>query len=127
VEDWPFEVEQPLGPEVAAWAERCDLLEASDGDLLDRAWRVRPDVRQETTGAPGAEDPEVIVLRQQRGMRRARQVDTVEAALVGASDGDLSAARLFAAITGLLGSDAVPVGEQARMVRGLVADGFLVP
>jgi hypothetical protein len=30
----------------------------------------RPDVRQETVGPPGAEDPETIVLRQQRGFRR---------------------------------------------------------
>ena len=36
-----------------------------------------------------AEDPATIVLRQQTGMRRARQVDTVEAALVGACDGEL--------------------------------------
>ena len=48
------------------------------------------DVVQETLGEPGAEDPETIVLRQQRGLRRARQVDTVEAALVGACDGELT-------------------------------------
>jgi hypothetical protein len=77
-------------------------------------------------GAPGAEDPEVIVLRQQRGMRRARQVDTVEAALVGASDGDLTAARLYAAIASLLGTEPPSVAEQARVVRELVAEGFLV-
>ena len=51
---------------------------------------ARADVRQETLGQPGAADPETIVLRQQRGLRRARTVDTVEAALVGACDGDLS-------------------------------------
>ena len=39
---------------------------------------LRADVRQETVGAAGAEDPETIVLRQQRGLRRARQADTVE-------------------------------------------------
>ena len=45
-------------------------------------------VRQETVGGPGAADPETIVLRQQRGLRRARRADTIEAALVGACDGD---------------------------------------
>ncbi len=75
-EDWPYEVERPLGPEVAAWTERCDrLAAATDDDLLGTAWRRRPDVRQETLGEPGAEDPEAIVLRQQRGLRRARRPD----------------------------------------------------
>ena len=37
------------------------------------ASRLRVDVVQETTGEPGAEDPETIVLRQQRGLRRARR------------------------------------------------------
>jgi methylase of polypeptide subunit release factors len=124
LEEWPYEVEQPLGPEVEAWLERTSLLAAlSDEELLRTAWRVRDDVRQETVGAPGAEDPEVIVLRQQRGMRRARQADTVEAALVGASDGDLTAAQLLAAIASVLGSEP---REATTALRELVADGFLV-
>jgi hypothetical protein len=101
-----------------------DLLAGlDDATLLSRTWRTRPDVRQETLGAPGEADPEAIVLRQQRGFRRARQADTVEAALVGASDGDLPADRLLGAIGELLGS---PVEGGAAMIRELVADGFLV-
>ncbi len=129
VEEWPYEVEQPLGPEVEAWAARTDLLAgATDGDLLARSWRRREDVRQETVGEPGAEDPEVIVLRQQRGMRRARQVDTVEAALVGASDGELTGEQLLGALAVLLDRPAeVLLAEHASTVRSLVEDGFLVP
>jgi hypothetical protein len=129
VEEWPYEVEQPLGPEVAAWTERADLLAGiGDADLLDRAWRRRKDVRQETVGEPGAEDPEVIVLRQQRGMRRARQVDTVEAALVGASDGELTGGRLLDALATLLERPADELRAQhISTVRSLVEDGFLVP
>jgi Methyltransferase small domain len=129
VEEWPYEVEQPLGPEVAAWLERTDLLAgASDADLLHKAWRRREDVRQETVGEPGAEDPEVIVLRQQRGMRRARQVDTVEAALVGASDGELTGGQLLDALATLLDRPADELrDEHASTVRSLVEDGFLVP
>jgi hypothetical protein len=124
VEEWPYEVEQPLGPEVVAWTERVELLaSATDEELLATAWRLREDVRQETVGRPGEEDPEVIVLRQQRGMRRARQVDTVDAALVGACDGDLPAGRLLAAVGQLLGAS---VDDRVRAVRELVADGFLV-
>ena len=136
VEEWPYEVEQPLGPEVGDWFRRPEMLGAmSDDALLATAWRVRADVRQETVGAPGAEDPEVIVLRQQRGMRRARQVDTVEASLVGASDGDLSAGQILAAVDELLGSSEVTgaptngagsVASRVTALRELVADGFLV-
>ncbi len=152
VEEWPYEVEQPLGAEVESWFRRTDLLAGLDDDaVLGTAWQTRADVRQETVGAPGAEDPEVIVLRQQRGMRRARQVDTVEAALVGASDGDLTAAQILAAIDELLGTpssgevngevgdegagggardragDGAGATSRVTALRELVADGFLVP
>lgn len=129
VEEWHYEVEQPLGPEVEAWTERTGrLARLDDCALLDTAWRARPDVRQETVGAPGAEDPEVIVLRQQRGMRRARSVDTVEAALVGASDGDLTAGQILDALATLL-DDADPADLRERLaptVRDLAAQAFLV-
>ena len=128
MEEWPFEVEQPLGAEVEAWARRTDTAAGlTDEQLLATRFVVRPDVRQETYGAPGAEDPEQIVLRQQRGMRRARQVDTVEAALVGACDGDLTLGQILAALATLLDHD--PAGlrrDRTRSVRELVADGFLV-
>jgi len=103
LEEWPFEVEQPLGPEVADRARRTDLLAAtSDEQLVERRLIRRVDVRQESHGAPGAGDPETIVLRQQRGMRRARRVDTVEAGLVGACDGDLTLAQILDALAALL-------------------------
>ena len=124
LEDWPYEVEQPLGTEIGDWLDRVELLAGlDDAALLAATWRTRADVRQETLGAPGAPDPEAIVLRQQRGFRRARQADTVEAALVGASDGDLPAGRLLEAIGELLGE---PVADGAERIRSLVADGFLV-
>jgi methylase of polypeptide subunit release factors len=125
LEEWPYEVEQPLGPEVSRWAARCDRLAGLDDEgMLATAWRRRPDVRQETVGEPGAEHPETIVLRQRQGMRRARQVDTVEAALVGASDGDLTAGRLRGAIGEVLGED--PDREATvGSLRDLVRDGYL--
>ena len=127
VEEWPYEVEQPLGPEVDAWLRRTDLLAGLDDDaLLAGHWRVRADVRQETVGAPGAADPEVVVLRQQRGLRRARRVDTAEAGLVGACDGELSAARIIDAVAELLSQDAVTLRRRLTLtLRELVAEGFL--
>ncbi len=127
VEEWPYEVEQPLGPEVEAWLRRTeDLAGLDDEALLGTRWRVRSDVRQETVGAPGAADPEVVLLRQQRGLRRARQVDTAQAALVGASDGELTAGQIVDAVAALLSQDAGTLRREAvGHLRELVADGFL--
>jgi hypothetical protein len=129
LEEWPYDVEQPLGPEVAAWARRTDLAASlGDHELLASRLNVRVDVRQESVGAAGAEDPETIVLRQQRGMRRARQVDTVEAALVGACDGDLGVGQILDAVSQILGHDAGPTrAAYLAKVRELLVEGFLVP
>ncbi|MDQ4086095.1 MAG: methyltransferase [Actinomycetota bacterium] len=127
VEDWPYDVEQPLGPEVASWARRTDWL-GRHRDVLDTRLHVAPDVVQETSGPPGEQHPERIVLRQQRGMRRARQVDTVEAGLVGACDGDLTVGQILDALAALLDRDAAVLrSEYAERVRGIVADGFVDP
>ena len=129
LEEWPFDLEQPVGPEVAAWGRRTDLLASTDDPALTAGrFVVRPDVRQETFGSPGAEDPERIVLRQQRGLRRARQVDTVEAGLVGACDGDLSIGQILDALSTLLERDPAEVRTTyLPNVREMVAEGFLVP
>jgi hypothetical protein len=66
------------------------------------------------------------VLRQQRGLRRARQVDTVEAALVGACDGELSVGQILGAVGELLDLDSDAARETyLPAVRDLVAEGFL--
>ena len=89
---------------------------------------ARDDVMQETQGAPGAEDPATIVVRQQRGFRRARQVDTVEAALIGASDGDLSVGQILDAVAAITerrrrrAAGDVPAGRARARRRGLPHD-----
>ena len=98
--DWPYDVEQPIGPAIAEWGDAVGA-EVAEADHLV----ARPDLLQETQGRPGAEDPSTIVLRQQRGLRRARQVDTVEAAFVGACDGELSVGQIIAALAQLLEQD----------------------
>jgi protein-L-isoaspartate O-methyltransferase len=120
--DWPYDVEQPIAPAIAEWAVGVTTDAGADARL-----RLREDVRQETVGPAGAEDPETIVLRQQRGFRRARQADTVVAALAGASDGELPVGLLLDAIAQLLGRD--PAETRAAYlpeVRELVDEGFLV-
>ena len=126
--EWPYDVEQPIGPAIGQWGDAVALLGGLDDDaLLGAHLRVREDVRQETFGAPGATDPETIVLRQQRGFRRARTADTVEAGLVGASDGDLSVGQLLGALASLLERDPAELATSyLPTVRDLVEEGFLV-
>ena len=67
------------------------------------------------------------MLRQQRGLTRARRVDTVEAALVGACDGELSVGQILDALAQLL-EPTTPRAAARRtcpVVRELVAEGFL--
>ena len=125
--EWPYDVEQPIGPAVHAWGEAVtDLRHLADDTLLDRTLRARDDVQQETVGRPGAEDPEAIVLRQQRGFRRARTADTVEAALLGACDGDLTVRQIISALGSLLQRDEAELRTTyLPVVRELVAEGFL--
>ena len=68
-----------------------------------------------------------IVLRQQRGLRRARTVGTVEAALVGASDGDLTVGQILDAVAQLLDRDPGDVRRTGLpTVAELVEEGYLL-
>ena len=68
------------------------------------------------------------MLRQRRGLCRARQVDTVEAALAGASDGELSVGQILDALALLLDRDRDELAASyLPVVRSLVRDGFLAP
>jgi ubiquinone biosynthesis protein UbiJ len=79
-------------------------------------------------GPVGAEHPETIVLRQQRGFRRARTADTVVAGLVGACDGELSVGQILAALADLLDLDpAESLASYLPVVAELVEEGFLLP
>ncbi len=98
------------------------------GGLLDTRPVRAHDVVQETYGVPGAEDPERIVLRRSRGLRRARPVDTVEAALVGACDGDLTVGQVLDALAVLLGGEPADLrATHLPVVRDLVEEGWLDP
>ena len=74
------------------------------------------------------EDPETIVLRQQRGLRRAFRADTVEAGFVGACDGDLTVVQILDALSTLLERHRDEVrSEYLPRVAELLGDGFLEP
>ncbi|MGW4889096.1 DUF7059 domain-containing protein [Streptomyces murinus] len=129
VEEWPHPVEQPLGDTVRAHFERLDYLrEHDDAALLAHHFRLVGEVVQEQVGLPGAEDPEHVVLRQHRGMRRATKVDTVGAGFAGVCDGTLSAGRILDAIAQLMGEDAIRLRDRTpAQIRLLVEQGFLEP
>jgi hypothetical protein len=119
--DWPHAVEQPVAPAIAAWGTAIDHEVGADDTLVRR-----DDVQQETVGVPGAEDPTTVVLRQQRGLMRARQADTVTAALVGACDGDLSVGQILDALADLLERDPAELRATCLpVVQELVEEGFL--
>jgi methylase of polypeptide subunit release factors len=129
VEEWPHPVEQPLGEAVRAHFARVDYLRAhDDAALLAEHFRLAVEVVQEQVGLPGAEDPEHVVLRQNRGMRRATKVDTVGAGFAGVCDGTLSAGRILDAIAQLVGEDPVLLRDRTpAQIRLLVEQGFLEP
>ena len=119
--DHPYAVEQPIASEIEAWATAQHVAVEESTRLS-----LRVDVVQETYGEPGAEHPETIVLRQRRGLCRARQVDTVEAALTGASDGELTVGQILEALAQLLDRDRDELSAAyLPAVRSLVREGFL--
>ncbi|MFF4575800.1 methyltransferase [Streptomyces sp. NPDC001410] len=129
VEEWPHPVEQPLGEAIRAHFDRLDFLrEYDDAALLEGHFRLVAEVVQEQVGLPGAEDPEHVVLRQHRGMRRATKVDTIGAGFAGVCDGTLSAGRILDAIAQLVGEDSVLLRDRTpAQIRLLVEQGFLEP
>ncbi|MEP9384548.1 DUF7059 domain-containing protein [Nocardioides cheoyonin] len=121
--EWPYDVEQPVAPALRAWGDAVRAEVGSDSTLV-----LAPDVQQETLGVPGAEDPETVLLRQQRGLRRARRVDAVGAAMAGACDGDLTIGQILDAVASLLGADPARTrAEYVPVAAELVREGFLLP
>lgn len=125
VEQWPHAVEQPVG---TAFGQHFDAIadsRLSDDEMLGLPWSLAEDVVQETLGAPGAEDPSHIVLRQQRGLRRAVEVETALGGVLGACDGDLTLGEILGAVAQLLD---VPLADLVADVlprfRALVADAW---
>ncbi|MFD4230097.1 methyltransferase [Streptomyces sp. NPDC058545] len=129
IEEWPHPVEQPLGEAVEAHFARQDYLRThDDAALLADHFTLAPEVMQEQVGLPGAEDPEHVVLRQNRGMRRATKVDAVGAGFAGVCDGTLPAGRILDAIAQLMNEDPVLLRDRTpQAIRLLVGEGFLEP
>jgi methylase of polypeptide subunit release factors len=141
LEEHTGSVHQPLGAHLAASLAAHDWLVGlglgadgwpggadADAALLGEHLVVAADVTEERYLTPGAADPNVVLLRQGDGLGRAVHASTGLAALVGASDGELTVGRLTEAIAGLFDVDAGELASDLLPgVRGLVGDGFLTP
>jgi SAM-dependent methyltransferase len=126
-EEWPHAVHQPVGQAFADFFDAVGPAQLPDDELLAAHWRLHPQVIQETLGAPGAADPQHLILRQQYGFGRALEPGTALAAVVGACDGDLSVEVLIEAVASLLEGDGLQLRtELLPLLRRLVSDGFLV-
>lgn len=129
LEEHTGSVRQPLGAHLAASLAAHDWLAArDDAALAGERLAVAPDVTEERFHTPGAPDPTVVLLRQGDGLGRAVRATTGLAALVGASDGELTVGQLVGAIAALFEVGAEDLASELLPdVRGLVRDGFLAP
>ncbi|MDF1487681.1 DUF7059 domain-containing protein [Tessaracoccus caeni] len=125
LESWPHAVAQPVGDVFARYPAALEASRLPTEQLLASRPRL-VDVVEETIGRPGEADPEHIVLRQRRGLLRAIEVGTAEAAVFGALDGDLTLGQVLAAVAQVLELDAAElVASILPMVRDALRDQFL--
>lgn len=127
IEDWPYGIEQPIGPAVQAHRRAVDLEQLlSDAELFALHWVLAEDVSQESIATPGSADPHHIIFRQQRGFRRAVEADTALAGILGACDGELALGQILDAVAEILVVAAPALrADLLPRLRLLVRDGFL--
>lgn len=118
-------VTYPIGEVFSKGLAAHDWL-ARHHDLREAHLTVAPDVTQESYYTPGAEDPQVVILRQGGGFGRALQVSGAVAGIVGACDGELPLGAIMSAVGELLGDPEV-TAYAMPVLRRLIADGILLP
>ncbi len=130
VEDLLTPVDDPLGPEVAGWLDRVDLLRAGDADLLDARLRVPPTVTLERWAQPGPAGWTEVGASVARldGPRWRHEVDDLAAALLAGCRGELPLGELVALLALAHGRpvDAL-VAATLPALRELVRHGLLEP
>lgn len=113
-----------LGRAYASGLAAHDLLHAG----IPHTLTVAADVTEARHHLPGSEHPSVIELRQGGGFARTVNADSALAALVGASDGDLTVLQIVEALAELFEVSLSELwADLEPRVRELVRDGILVP
>nr|BFF14932.1 hypothetical protein GCM10025699_62350 [Microbacterium flavescens] len=107
--------------------DAVEVLSRLDDDaLLAAHLRVAGDVTEERHYWPGNDDPTVITLRQGGGFARSVESGTALSALVGACDGELSAAAIVGALAQLLDVEEARLEQELTpRLRELVTVGML--
>jgi hypothetical protein len=118
-----------IGSHLAECLSAHDWHAGLDDAALARATlTVASDVTEERHFWPGQEDPTLMTLHQGGGFGRSVPLDTAQAALIGACDGELPVGAIIDAIAQLLEADAAALrAELLPRVRALLDDGFLTP
>ncbi|MFB9475168.1 methyltransferase [Nonomuraea salmonea] len=122
VEHLDHQVALPVGDYVDGVIDAIAAAHRAQG-LESALLRTADGLLDERIGLPGAEDPMRIVLRQTQGLRRSREVGTVEAALAGVCDGQLALGPLLNVIAELVGNGEV---TNADALRPLIAEGYFL-
>jgi SAM-dependent methyltransferase len=124
IEEVPQPIDEPAGPEVAAWFDRLDALRGVDIGAVrfDRA----PGLQLEQTAAPGPDGWAVTSqrLRQPAGLHWTAPVDPAVAALVAGCDGTRPLREIAVVLDLAYGIDPDQVDD---MARALAERGFLIP
>jgi methylase of polypeptide subunit release factors len=126
VEDAPQPFAQPIGPHLAAWLDRVDLLRHAD--LLAARPVVAEGVALEQVATAGTEGWTVAAqaLQQHAGLRWRIEVDPIGVALVGACDGSRTLGEILAVLAAAYEIDEVTLTPGVLpAVRHLVERGFL--
>ncbi|MFI7634026.1 methyltransferase [Nonomuraea sp. NPDC049400] len=122
VEHLDHQVGLPVGDYVDSVVDAIAAAHRAKG-LEAARLRTADGLLDERIGLPGAEDPIRIVLRQTQGLRRSREVGTVEAALAGVCDGELALGPLLNVIAELVGDGEI---ADADAIRPLIAEGYFL-
>ena len=103
-EDITYPIAQPIAQSITEAVARFDRLTAlTDQALAETHLVVAEDVTEERHGRPGAEHPNVILLRAGSGLCRTILLSTETAGFVSACDGELSIGQILGALAMLLG------------------------
>ena len=103
-EDITYPIAQPIAQSITEAVARFDRLTTlTDQALTETHLVVAEDVTEERHSRPGAEHPNVILLRAGSGLCRTILLSTETAGFVSACDGELSIGQILGALAMLLG------------------------